>query len=164
MVSKILTWPSAILDHERRLAIRNELLEMGATVSNISDPRPYDIGSQFETFSARTDRTKEQTKAQVTDYDSDDSTLLGGAASHISDNTSTNTTITQGASTISASDGTSQPFIPFSEDGLDSDDQDGMNYQMLLNYQGKSYDDEFEPQFQKGNYLTDRIYNTPSFK
>ena len=138
----------AVLDYDRRLRIRNELLEMGATVSNISEPDPYDLGSQFETFSTRNDRCR----VRHPSTDSDDSTLIGNRNSRPIGSQSSESTICPGPSTISTSKTHIEPSA-FSEDGLDSDDQNGMNYQMLLNYQCKEIENEFEPQFQKGNHI-----------
>ena len=119
---------------------------MGATVSNLSEPPPYDLGSQFETFSTRNDRGRPRRPSNS----SEESTLIGDCIYDRNPSQTTTSTVHNGPSTISTSDDTLEP-VAFSEDGLDSDDQSGMNYQMLLNYQGSHLHNEFEPQFQQGN-------------
>ena len=111
------------MDYERRLEIRNELLEMGATVSS-PGTRPQtvmDIGSQFETFSSLADRNTKFNRPKnpaPSHVSSSDSTLVGDDGAHYYDGNSTDSSSTQ----INA----------FSEDELDDEEHDGMNYHLIL--------------------------------
>ena len=130
------------MDYDRRLQIRNELLEMGATVSD-AGTRPQtviDIGSQFETYSSLADRSQRlplqqaKNKPSKTPLFHSDSTITGDQTERYYDGDSTDS---------------STQINAFSEDELDDDDHDGMNYHLIL-HQNRSNEPEFaEPLVQQ---------------
>ena len=132
------------MDYDRRLEIRNELLEMGATVSN-ADTRPQtiiDIGSQFETFSSLAGRTPRRslTRPKTTHTRSTvTSTVIGTNGARYYDGSST--------------DSSSTEINAFSEDELDDEDHDGMNYHLIL-HQNRSHEtNPHEPLVQESKFI-----------
>ena len=81
-----------------------------------------DIGSQFETFSSRAGRTPQRllpTRSRSTrPRNSNASTIVGTDGARYYDGSST--------------DSSSTEMDAFSEDGLDDEDHDGMNYHLIL--------------------------------
>lgn len=133
------------MDYDRRVEIRNELLEMGATVSN-PGTRPQtviDIGSQFETFSSLAGRTPQRplfrpktTPARSTIA----STLVGTDGARYYDGSST--------------DSSSTEINAFSEDELDDEDHDGMNYHLILHQNRANENDQDDPLVQESKFDT----------
>ena len=125
------------------MAIRNELLELGATVSNLG-PAPrtvMDIGSQFETFSSLADRRPNRSSTNRPKEN-----ILRPKRSYIE---STQADTDGNIYYSDNSTETSTHYDIFSENELDDEEHDGMNYHLILNQNRDGNTDNHEPQFQQ---------------
>ena len=139
----------AVLDYQKRLDIRNELLEMGASVGNLTVPSPYDIGSQFETFSSRIGHVRSQSRKKTRGSTSQQEPNQPSSSYQATDDTTTNADqFSDCSSTVY-----STQYDGHTEDGLDDDDEHaGMNYQMLLHYTGTPVNKDTDPNFQQSKF------------